>query len=950
MGCPIGADVIGANTTTPGRRGQLASIVAKLPGQFTSTVGGVAQPATSGSIELKKGGTIFQVMTPSFWSGGAVTFTIPLTLPTGTGTGTDTWKAWLRPTGETQDCGPYDIVVETATPQLSCPGSVRVNDGVIGVTVPASRSGQFQLAAESGYFGDANSTAGSVQFTGAKDASGAVTNLSVPAQHWWTPTSIVVSVPAGLPQTQTATTWLVTVTALGSTSACGPYEVLIEPAVTCPVSAIVLNGPVAVGALDPVTVIAVGGTFGDVLSKSGRVLLRKQGQQDVVIPQSDIVWTPAAVTFVMPRTMPAAKTQQKWQVYLGAASTAPGNECGPYELNVLVRPVLAPPPLVTVSERAVELVVIGVGPNAYVRFYGLDAAGQDKQIATDPNPRRTAVGLAPQMPTVRQIQESAPSYDTDQLTLLLKIEVYDPDSDAASVRLPTTVILPPPNAGVARRVGDRLLVGRASTAPSELGDISSNEWIGGPDHGRVVLYFDTPEGELLPLLELVLERLAGAASNADLGLDQPTVDQLTVLRDQLGGQQLTVVTEQGKKLWREEGIVCELPAGVELGVVVVWRDHLPSAPRVFGLDLCDPEFLRPLILEAWKPLAPSIPVPAGTEAAIGVERIPGAANVLTRLLDADANRSISFTYSLTKNGSPPAAGDLGFPASGTIDKAGKILSSLLRPRPSRMGASPNFLPLDSDAWTVTLSVSVSGIPGCDGPVVVSIPPLQFTQLGVPIPGFVFGYGGKNYLPDVAEGRSIYIWLSPDNPLIALLPPDKVVDQKDTDPNAGLTQATAKALILDRLNQVQALLKLLAMAGFSPVSGLPGSGAPLAVAPLKQLNHVITELGLTPAADVIVDGFSENDDLGYHLPHEFGDTLYSIFMIGLPQGNTLELFEHGKVDAFTGKSIAMRIPAGNVIASFWTLDSLASDTVAPETPPGRARDTFLGNKISSSRWS
>src|SRR5438093_3226017 len=273
----------------------------------------------------------------------------------------------------------------------------------------------------------------------------------------------------------------------------------------------------------PVQLVATGAIFSSLTATAGSVTLAK-GAAQRTIPANQVTWSPVAISFVIPTDLPVSAGIASWEIRVQATGST--EICGPYALSILAVPVLIFVPPTCVSERRLDVAAIGIGPNAQVRFY--DRFG--KRIQHNfPTQQRTPTGIACQVPTLREIMESSSDCDVNQLTMLLYVRVYDPDSMIATLANPlhqTIVALPPPAMGplAGTTAPDRLIFGDASRPP-ELGDQLSLEWVGAPDRGRVTFH-----GLTATLLEQVakLHRDIGDAldaTNPDLTIPPLTINK-----------------------------------------------------------------------------------------------------------------------------------------------------------------------------------------------------------------------------------------------------------------------------------------------------------------------------------------------------------------------------------------------------------------------------------------
>jgi hypothetical protein len=1010
------------------------------------------------------------------WTSGTVVFRLPA-LPAVTAP--SDFDAFFTPAGETVEGGPYTFKLAAGPAAVVCPTTIKVGGGTLGTqAAPAARGDLIAISALQGTFGPPSGSGGAVMFQPGVDGFGNPVPLpgfpaGLPATVvLWKSDAVFFEVPRTLPNTAGPVTWKVFAqpTGVALTAACGPYDVVVEQQLVCPASGVVVGAGATVRHGSPIAVVAVGGTFGPANATAGTATLKSAGAPDVVIPETEVLWSPLAVSFTLPSTLPVSPQPAPWDVYLTPRGASMSTGCGPYRISVVSQPVLVFVPPLTVSERRADLVCTGIGPKARVRF--LDTASQPKQITEVTPVKRTTTGLTVQMPTISALQPSS-ECDANQLTMTLMVVVVDPDSQKQSLPLPTIITLPPPVLGPVTRSGSQVKIGKAGAGgtaqrPPELGDLASCEWLGGPAEGQVRYYPATPRD-----LEAEIDNIVVLYQTVDdLTVDDSQqISRLEALRN--SGVPLPVAA--GK--WHEEWIEADGSAITDQGVLVAWRNAIPSAPRLVGIDLCDPASVGPQLNQLYRLYTAPLDVPAGLPITLGVERLSGVSNALSSVLGAQT--TIDFTFEFRRNGTTASPG-AAFPATGTIPTGGQALTGQLPPKfttgtpavstwtfnvvahlrnlpgcsmsdlqialPTVMfrqaelavqplfdqlyrmypAPSPNDVPVGTpvtlgveplsapttnplksvlggtttidftyqlkrggtqqsagpnlasggsiptsgqtftgavmptltsgvagyDSWSFEVVAHLRNIPGiADADLQIPLPTIGFRQAQLAIPTIAVAFPGQDYNANwnILWGRhdppKIHIWLAPGTPLISQIVGDplhrterSVLDGHDAPELVG----KYRTMIVGLLRSVSFAIGLLRAANVFPVA------AP--VPHLDVLSTVLARIEGASESNVVIDASPWNDDLSYRIPG-FEDDLFSFFMVGLPGGKTLQLWENKLNSHGTGggRELSAQVPPNSIVASWTTLHSLTTDTVAPAQGSGGAQSSNMGNQISASRW-
>ncbi len=761
----------------------------------------------------------------------------------------------------------------------------------------------------------------------------------------WSPLALTCPVPADLPAGSSAESWEIVVTN-GAGTAFDPLPVTVASG--APAGAKVLTvggGPANLGA--PVTVLPVAGTFGSATSTTGTVTLTRDANV-VAIPPERVLWTALGVTFSVPGDLPTTPAPETWQVTVQPTG---GPVCGPYPLPVLAMPAIVFVPPTSVSERRLDLVTVGTGANTVVRFYDRSGRLIPHNI---PPARRTPTGLAVQMPTLREVMASGTSdLDLNQLTMRLRVTVYDPDSGRESPQTDahsTIMAVPPPAVGPvkAASAAGRLVLGEANR-PAELGDQLSLEWIGARERGKVTFH---------PLDIRLLDALADARlgiaqavnpSDPDLSL-APGSDLTEKLRT------LRAAGQQPKSIvaWGEERIEVEVPEGWTSGAVIVWRDDLPSPAVVLpGLpipDLCRPGALRSALGSLVGLAAPTLVQPGDLIELRSVKLAdPEAGSLPHLLLNAlkDGAHTVEFTLRLA--GAPTSAGTV-VPAAIDFPNPTSTLVGDLRIKPEVVSLEAGDA-AGRASVTATLEATVTGV--CPTPMTVLVDTLEIVQLPVRIPTVVAGFDHRAWRGDLSADDAFKY------PTIVFVREGLGI-QGAVDRGEDQTQMEwAKARVLAPLEAAYKVLHELAGEGPAPpFPDILGAGH------LEWLKYFINKIAATPANDIVVTAQDSRGNLDFD--PGWWNKISSLCMFGVGDGvhsPTLKLFEGNDGH---NHQFHVRMPAGFVVASYWTLHESAfkPDFVSPPAIPapgpaqeGRAEDypkngdaPYFGNVIKSFEWS
>ncbi|HKP75443.1 MAG TPA: hypothetical protein VJT67_07845 [Longimicrobiaceae bacterium] len=230
---------------------------------------------------------------------------------------------------------------------MACP-TVKVHDGVLGVTTPVVRGQPLTLSATSGDFGVLE---GSVLLVDAADPQN--TFPVPPADVVWSTVPNVTSfvtldpVPPALPPaagTASPETWLVRITLAGAAAACPDVAIKVSRAaavMACP-SAVQVNDGAAGGPTSPqstgdvVSLVPTGGTWPGVTGTAVFEAPTTVGGQTLPAgqpyPGTVVLWSPSLVQVTIPPTLPGFTQQAAWKLRVTPAGAT--TACGPYTVHV----------------------------------------------------------------------------------------------------------------------------------------------------------------------------------------------------------------------------------------------------------------------------------------------------------------------------------------------------------------------------------------------------------------------------------------------------------------------------------------------------------------------------------------------------------------------------------------------------------------------------------------
>ncbi len=323
---------------------------------------------------------------------------------------------------------------------------------------------------------------------------------------------------------------------------------------------------------------------------------------------------------------------------------------------------------------------------------------------------------------------------------------------------------------------------------------------------------------------------------------------------------------------------------------------------------------------------PEAPLPPATPAVAELfeTQVP---NVFTRLRELVPGISVSFSYTLSRDGQAPGNDVVVGPGSTFPPSGNWTLGSSLR-----FYMLPAFEALQETTsqteWKLALTASVSGLPGTTSPVPVSLPPIQLFQLALPIPQLMLAFPGRDYWKGATGRMGTYVFVSPGNPAIN----GTVLDRKTA--NAETVITTISAALRVQIDVFKNLLSSLQ----SLFPGLPDPH-------FGVLEKVLASFANCRWDQIIIDATSGCPDLGDR-DEEWNDEISSLAVIGPPGGRELALYQD---DHWTGRREWFRVPNGHFLASYWTIhESWATDSVAAGQHEGEGPPSF-GNEATSSRW-
>lgn len=687
-----------------------------------------------------------------------------------------------------------------------------------------------------------------------------------------------------------------------------------------------------------VTVLATVGTFGSPTGTTGKVKLNRQSTgQTIEVPQANITWSPVAVSFTVPPDLPAGQTQATWEVTVEPGGTP--SVCGPYSLSIRAVPALLFAPPLCISERRIDVAALGIGPNAQVRFYDRNGT---RIVHNIPPQKRTASGIACQVPTLRELMVSS-DFDANQLTMRLFLTVFDPDSNQETPQTAvhsSIAVLPPPEIGpVTATTGANEIVFGDPARPADLGDLLSLEWTGAPERGTVTFHrLDAAFLEQVALLRREIATLIDT-SNPDVTPNAALVGRLNALAGQAGGRPASAVPE-----WTEERIRVVPLAGWNAGAVLVWRDSLPSSalvvPQLPLPDVCQPLALKAALGELVALETPAAPLDPGQTltARLVPTNVPDAqlseaARTLKDLLE-DGTATLRVGYQVIGNGPFAGAPTSGTPFEGGLGQLPVTLVQGLAVQPAVVAHERDPSPHRS-SMTILAEVTVTNMPACPAAIKVTLSSPPIMQLPIRLPTLVAFSDQRRW-----AGETL-ICVQPTTSLLA-----GFADRT----NQGAVGA-AKAALLAPIDT--AIAALSALAGLFP--------AMLGVSSLADLTNFTNRLRGKATNDLVVTAEGARGRLNYD--PAWWDKASSMFMIGVPDGTTT--FRLWERDNQSSHLCEFRMPGGWLVASYETLhesafrspdrDTFSSPPDVPEPgvlQSGRA-DSYpfgsFGNMAKSFDW-
>jgi hypothetical protein len=985
MPCPSGIEVrdaallIVGTSAAPAKRGTTLQVRPTDNVRFGPLTSAVGQVYFERQIVVNGVPTTQHVDVPVqdvVWSSMLIQITALPNLPGEADGQAKTWTIFLKDASATTPCT-YAFVVETVAVGAECPVLVQVANGLYGSAAqPASRSAPVSLNALAGFFGGPTVSSGTVTFTNAFHPQGFASPNVV-----WQPTVIQFTLPPDLPATPSAAVWEVWVKASGAATDCGPYPIVVEAGPQTPPTVKVGTIPNLPGRTDPrgqpVTLFALGGFFGGATAMKGSVSLTRQSKT-VPVPPDDVVWTPVAVTFLVP-DLPDTAALAEWDALLTPDG---GSALGPYKLQVAVaEPLLIFIPPFIVSEERVELTALGLDGlddpskgEPVLSLLAFDTAGNELfggSKGPPPRGQRSAIGMTVTAPTVLALRQS-PLCGPNQLFLDvdLKIQITQDGYSRKTNALRTRIIMPPPQIGRYSKNGRKITLGLPRGATGTTGSYRGCEWIGPYSTGKVELLLPTSTSgastdENLVALQEVLDELGLALPEGPGDISPQTspfppaslISKLQAIKaeDVTKGRQLVPVTQVGgNPQWFEETIEVELPTDLKAGTIVVWRDDLPSLPVTFiepPTVPCDTTAVSEMVREAFTvtglPSAGQV-LNVGQLLPLQVNREVGIENPLTKLLDQQLSPvTITFEVDVRKGGAVPPGGALlnagtKQPLSAPSPfNLGGALTMLLRPDLEMLTATTGAAP-----WEIEVKAKVSGLPLCSVNQALTVDlasKIAFKQANLPVPALVIGIRGRKYHEEgILVPPNGIVFIHPDTPLLG----GKKVDKLD-----GQTQVlNAKNQLFSLFSNLKTLLSLVSGFASLPASPIPPlttfddmSSSTLGT-PLEQALDTLTRANWS---DLTFDGTRSCPDLNDSRDPWWKDRIWSVLMLSAPAGPILELWESPN---FSGKRLRLAMPPGNVIGGYWTLWSMSPDHTTigdlPD-PPGDANQ--IAGMIDSSRW-
>ena len=653
------------------------------------------------------------------------------------------------------------------------------------------------------------------------------------------------------------------------------------------------RGSAAIAAADPLT-----GNFG----LTGTVVLRC-GQTR--FPVTDVTWAALSVSFLVPSSLPDCAAGYQAVFTIGADTCAvPITITGPIVPPPIV--IANPQPVACVSEARLNLAGVGFGTQPVARMPELDPFYQQLNTyrgATD-------VAFGTDMATIRALQ-THPGYQTNALFMTATLVAVNRDGAAERTSAPVvlSIGLPAPHADVATAAGPDLYFGEIE-GRTDLPRVGNTEWLGGPERGEVRLYAADPSASIAALLPQIQALVAAGA---------PRVDPASPL-----GQSLRAIRDAGINLptpyWREEGVLATLPASDTAGFTIIWRDDIPSTVQpIIRVPWVDCARLREFVAQGWK-LAVNgrdfavdinagnlLPIRAEEFVTFQVQRITGAVNPLTQLLDSAAGTaSIVFGFLAAASGFPTDPADFHV-AEGALTMGTDLQAS----DRARVLFHPDIVSQDTGAtgvgfkeWEITLVARVT-VPSC-GTMLLHLVRIRLRQAPLIVPRIAILFEHINF-----EGDPLVV--VDTGGVIAL-------NQAYVDGRNLETARTALRVVLTFLDTLAAALTILSV--FSnfpgPLRRFPSAGH------VQALRDVVASLrAATTDVRPAVDARGATIRLGdvVRTPGgwfgigevDFAGVLSSALIIGLPNFRPVRMVMEG---GWFGNDISasLRVPGGTVIAT------------------------------------
>lgn len=430
-----------------------------------------------------------------------------------------------------------------------------------------------------------------------------------------------------------------------------------------------------------------------------------------------------------------------------------------------------------------SLGIFGQGFPADGRVYarGVRTAGSDNGLLAQSAPSTTAILV--QLPSLPELQTTDASvfslayrYQRNSMVLPLTLDVQThhlPGFQRVTEPLVLAVLLPPPALGDPKLNGPQVTIGRANgvydPGTHDLGDGVRGQlrW-----YGKDFLEQTAQFAVDLPQLAATDSAsfwtfLTAAISNPLSILSQTATDGLADLRN-LG--------DPVSCSWQDDGVSFTIPQDSpygEVGLVVAWRDDIPSAPRLvwnFTIDCKDPSSDNQKLLQdklteicstIWPPIAAidlSVPLLPGHLIPLALLRLTAPLNSLAEHVLEGTPVSASFWFEV--DGSevmapdsrlwlgdaqgqfvPNQPGQLALPAN-----AGDATGAGLRVQPqivSLQTAIPNAMLDIRVMGRLDFADSSPVLGGCQFDVPIG-PTLRVTQTPVGIPTFAVFFTEKDF--------------------------------------------------------------------------------------------------------------------------------------------------------------------------------------------------------------